>query len=44
MVIPAQIKTDITPAYVSNEVQQFFTNYKMKHVTSCHIIPQYKQL
>jgi hypothetical protein len=34
MVIPAQIKTDITPAYVSNEVQQFFTYYKMKHVTS----------
>ena len=33
MVIPAQIKTDNAPAYVSNKMKQFFAYCSIKHVT-----------
>ena len=31
--IPAQMKTDNTPAYVSNKMRQFFAHYNIKHIT-----------
>ena len=31
--IPAQIKTDNAPAYVSNKMMRFFADYIIKHVT-----------
>ena len=34
MGIPAQVKTDNAPAYVSNKMQQLFAYYNVKHVTS----------
>lgn len=33
MRIPAQIKTDNAPAYVSNKMKQFFAYCSIKHVT-----------
>ena len=33
MWIPAQIKIDSVPAYVSNKMKQFFAYYNIKHVT-----------
>ncbi|KAL6031193.1 hypothetical protein STEG23_024783, partial [Scotinomys teguina] len=33
MGIPAQIKTDNTPAYVSGKMKQFFAYYNIKHIT-----------
>ena len=34
MGIPAQIKTDNGPAYVSKKMKQFFAYYNIKHITS----------
>lgn len=42
MGIPAQIKPDNAPTYVSNKIKQFFVYY-IKHVTLYHTIPQDKQ-
>lgn len=33
MWIPAQIKIDSVPAYVSNKMKQFFAYYNIKYVT-----------
>ena len=44
MGIPAQIKTDSIPAYVSNKMKQFFTYYNIKHVTGIPHNPTGKQL
>ena len=33
MGIPAQIKTDNGPAYVSKKIKQFFAYYTIKHIT-----------
>ena len=33
MGIPAQIKTDNGPAYVSKKMKRFFTYYNVKHIT-----------
>ena len=33
MGIPAQIKTDNGPGYVSNKMKQFFAYYNIKHIT-----------
>ena len=33
MGIPAQIKTDNGPAYVSKKMKQFFAYYNIKHIT-----------
>ena len=33
MGIPAQIKTDNAPAYISTKLEQFFKYYNIKHIT-----------
>ena len=33
MGMPAQIKTDNAPTYLSNKIKQFFTYYNIKHIT-----------
>lgn len=39
MGIPAQIKTDNAPAYVSSKMQPFFARYNLKHVTGMPYTP-----
>lgn len=39
MGIPAQIKTDNGPAYVSSKMQPFFAHYNIKHVTGMPCTP-----
>ncbi|KAL6084001.1 hypothetical protein STEG23_002520, partial [Scotinomys teguina] len=43
MGIPAQIKTDNAPAYVSGKMKQFFAYYNIKHITDFKDIEQLKE-
>ncbi|KAL6040600.1 hypothetical protein STEG23_001940, partial [Scotinomys teguina] len=42
MGIPAQIKTDNAPAYVSGKMKQFFAYYNIKHITVFSFVYDYE--